>query len=108
MAEQAADARRPQADRLGLRKMAFRFLFDDRPGLAADDGQQQFRGALHRQARQRRVHAALETLRGFSLKPPCARASGDGVRAEMGALEKKPARAVADRGIESAHDAGQC
>ena len=63
--------------------------------------------ALHRDARQFRIDAALEAMRGIGVQAELARAAHDRRRREMRGFEEDVARRIGDARIVAAHDAGE-
>ena len=78
----------------------------ERARAAAGQLDQQLAGALQRQARQLRVDATLEAVRGIGVQAQLARAPADRGRREMCAFQEHVARGVGDAGGQPAHDAG--
>ena len=107
---QPQDPRHPlgaQVQRRRARQMFGRADLAHRPRLAADDVEQQARGALDGAHLEFWIDATLETVRGIGVQPVATRLAADGQRREEGAFEQDVARLGTDTGFRAAHDAGE-
>ena len=106
-AQHARQARAAQGHGLRLRQVFGQRGFGDGAGAAAHHLQHQRGGALERVARQLRIHAALEAVRGVGVQADAARAADDGRRREVRAFKEHAGGGVGDARIPAAHHARQ-
>ena len=90
-----------------LRQVLRQYRFDHRAGRAAGDLDDQPGRDFDRDARQFRIDAALEAMRGIGMQAELAAATDDRGRREVRGFEEHVARRVGDARVEPAHDPGR-
>ena len=106
-AEHTCDAGAAQPHRGGGAQVLGQRRFRHRAGAAAHDLQGQGRGALDRVARQLRVDAALEAMRGIGMHAQLTGAADDRARSPVRGLEEHPRRCGGDARVPTAHHAAE-
>ena len=105
--EHLSDTRMAQRQRPRLGSIGLRDRLDHRTRLAADDRDQEPGRALDRADLELGIDTALEAMRRIRMQTVRACLAADGQRREEGALEQHIAGLGTDRGLRTAHDAGQ-